>query len=95
MIWKKKLVFNGLWVSVAKKQRQSILLQQMNDGEGRSIQEDDIPALLYLCVNISDLKFHMVAGNFREQQSEVEAMRKEGDIVGFKMWCNTVFGWEL
>jgi hypothetical protein len=46
MIWKKKLVFNGLWVSVAKKQRQSILLQQMNDGEGRSIQEDDIPALL-------------------------------------------------
>jgi hypothetical protein len=33
---------------VAKKQRQSILLQQMNDGEGRSIEEDDIPALLYL-----------------------------------------------
>jgi hypothetical protein len=37
----------------------------------------------------------MVVANFREQQSEVEAMRNEGDIVGFKMWCNTVFGWEL
>jgi hypothetical protein len=41
----------------------------------------------HLCVNISDLKFHMVAANFREQQPEVEAMRKELKVILLALKC--------